>query len=77
MGRTGAAPITFATTSEGVSPVLLRNWLGRVQQALLRGVRLRDAVQPQVTTQLELLANELDSVAEQIRCALRTAAKAR
>lgn len=52
-----------------VPPVLLRSWLGRVQRALLRGVRVRDATDPSAA-QLELFADELESVAGQIRRAL-------
>ena len=78
MNRRGAAQIMLARNFEPVgvdakapvSPTLLRNWIGRVQEALLRGVRLRDSIQPQATPQLEMLANELESVVEQIRCAL-------
>jgi len=74
MNRSGAAKLSLAITSESssapVSPMLLKKWMGRVQEALLRGVRLRDALQPQATPQLEMLANDLESVVEQIRCAL-------
>lgn len=78
MNRSATAQITLAMSSESaaprgaapVSPMLLRGWLGRVQEALLRGVRLRDSMQPQATPQLEMLADELESVVEQIRCAL-------
>lgn len=78
MNRRATAQITLAMTPESagsramapVPPVLLRSWLGRVQEALLRGARLRDSMQPQATPQLEMLADELESVVEQIRCAL-------
>jgi hypothetical protein len=77
MNRSVAAQIALALSSESdrstaaqVSPMMLRKWMGRVQEVLLRGVRLRDSMQPQATPQLEKLADELESVVEQIRCAL-------
>ncbi len=76
MNRSVAAQIALALSSDSdrstaqVSPVMLRRWMGRVQEVLLRGVRLRDSMQPQATPQLEMLADELESVVEQIRCAL-------
>jgi hypothetical protein len=60
-----------------VPPLPLRAWLGRVEEALLRGVRLRTAKETQATAELRLLADELDSVAEQIRGALGIPAKIR
>jgi hypothetical protein len=72
--RYAAAHLATVEFPFPVPPVLLRAWLGRVQAALLRGVRLRSAAHPQ-TVQLALLANELDAVAEQIRCALGIPAK--
>jgi hypothetical protein len=83
MGRAAADTLDLQTSCATVSatdvlpvpPVLLRAWLGRVQEALLRGVRLRVASRPQATMQLELLADDLDSVADQIRHALGLEAK--
>ena len=60
-----------------VPPLLLRACLGRVQEALLRGVRMRTATEREATTQLSLLADELDSVTEQIRGALGAPARTR
>lgn len=83
MRRWAPGPVTVELTSlqangsggPSVPPILLRAWLGRVQEALLLGVRLRAAVERQAATQLELLADELESVAREIRCALGISAK--
>jgi hypothetical protein len=60
-----------------VPPLLVRAWLSRVEAALLRGVRLRTAIEHQAAAELRLLGDELDSVAEQIRGALGIPAKTR
>lgn len=80
MAHTVAAPIPFPIKSERTSApagstlpqALLSSSLRSVQEALLRGVRLRRSVQVPATTKLELLADELDLVVEQIRSALGT-----
>ena len=81
MRRAATEPCTVerSTLAEQptVPPLVLRSCLGRVQEALLRGVRIRTSIERQATTELTLLADELDSVAEQIRAALGISAKNR
>ena len=81
MRRLATVPFAIKRSSPAeepsMPPLLLRACLGRVQEALLRGVRLRTAMEREATVGLSHLADELDSVAEQIRRALRAPVKSR
>ncbi len=52
-----------------VSSVLIRSFVGRVQRALLHGVRLRDAAAAS-PGELSRLADELESLVVEIRGAV-------
>ena len=52
-----------------VSLVLIRSFVGRVQRALLQGVRLRDAAAAS-PGELQRLADELESVVLELRLAV-------